>query len=216
MNPNPEGASPDERQDTESHFTRRDFAAMSGMAALGALLPMAPDLGKILYRFTPGVAANLVSEHNETLHGGGTKKTLVFEFNNLPPTGARSLQTTVFTRRPTSQGDVIEYDISFTPAVATGDGRFQLGNLHGRYEFVHGPVRGDVREDTVTISGVIGGLRYGPVTKKALRPLKSGGEFANMTSEQQLARALDLARQNGGMLPQGLPGMIRFLPSTGR
>jgi hypothetical protein len=205
--------------DMGASMSRREFAAMSGVLSLGALLPNVKWLDNL--PFAPGkFSARLVDQRVESLVEGGTRTTVVTEYDS--PAGLvhvqgyetrafQTRQTAIEVRQPTPTGDRVEYDISFDPPVPTADGKIQGRRVQMRCEFVHGERRGDVREDVaiVTVSG--DGVIEGTIRKRVLRPIAPpGGLLAHLTPEQRTQRFVELVNSHGGV-PHELPGAIQVI-----
>ncbi|HEX7049994.1 MAG TPA: hypothetical protein VF188_07240 [Longimicrobiales bacterium] len=201
-----EGEDPESGNVGSNGISRRRFAAYSAMAALGAFWPAGA-----LFAGPRAAKGTVLSEEKVPLEDGGTRWTTVVKLEDLPGTGASTVQNIVMTQRPTEGGDVIEYDITMTPAVATKDGHARVDRIHARYTFVHGPVKGDVREDTLTMSGTVAGVEFKTKTRKVLRPINGDAILPQFSTEQKLQLMLRLAGMRGGEMPHDIPGAIRFL-----
>lgn len=209
------------RQAGGLEVTRREFAALSGLALLGSLLPNVGSLGAQISN-SRGMQARLVDQHVERLSDGGTRTTTVIEYESpaglanlqgYPSKGYRSRQTCIEVKRPTSTGEVVEYDISFDPPVPTAVGT-RGRRVRMRGEVTHGHVRPDgTRVDTMVVTGSGDTVDVGgPTTLQLERPDKLPDSVTKLTPAQRLQRAVDLINQNGGMMPHAdLPGGMRVV-----
>jgi hypothetical protein len=182
-------------------LTRREFAGATGLALLNVVVP---DVS----RFLPGprdFSARVLKEERETLPAGGTRTDLVLE---LRFRGYNGQARGTMIRRSLPTGDVIEHDVEFSPPVPKGTGGVSR-HWHSRLEFEHGPLRGDFREDTLTLTGTVDGVQLGPIRHRVLRPLVH--PRAGWTSEQRLRWGLGLFRRYGMHLPRDLPGALQVL-----
>lgn len=201
--------------------SRREFARLTGVAALGALLP---GLGSIKWLPiavpSPKATARIVSEATETLQDGAVRYTAVVEYEHMIPPALGSLgwsgrQTNVMTKRLTKQGDVIEHEISYSPPLPTADGKITAEYARVRAEFVHGPIRGNRREDSLTYSieiGALGGATRGEAFKsRVLRPIDVAKELNRLSSQQQLQLAIDMFNKHGEIDHTSVPGTLRVI-----
>src|SRR5438105_634362 len=195
-------------------LTRREFAAFGGAAILASLLPLGcAEIGSgAIEPSKVPAAADLIREISEDLGNGVVRTTHVIAWKSIPPLGASTTQTVVRTVTPTALGEVMEYRISYDPSLPIAIGTHDTKEVVARYEFVHGPIRGDMREDTLIISGTIDGERAQGTTLRVLRPLRPGGALAELTPRQQLARAIELLNRHGH-LPKDSAGALRRIPT---
>lgn len=153
----------------------------------------------------------IVSDATEDLGGGVKRMTLVVAWRSLPPTGAATTQTMIRTVTPTPNGEVIEIDMGFDPAVRYAAGTGQSQRSHMCCEFTHGELKGEnLREDLLTISSEVDGVVTPKMTKRVLRPIRPTG-VAALSTREQFQLGLELLNKHG-TLPKGqLPGTLRIL-----
>lgn len=196
-----------------SFITRRAFAGLGSLALLGALLPsgLVPNLGPL--GGATGEAARLsgrvVSQKKEDLPDGGARTTTVIEINNTPGSGWSGHETVVRTDLRTANGDVVDYETSFSPAAMTMGNKANVGHIHVRMEFTHGHATAEGRQDTMTFSGEIDGKPFKTITRQVIRPSHPLPDFAGLTSEQQLQKALEIVNSGGSL--HELPGRMQIL-----
>ena len=196
----------------DSDLTRREFAALSGAALLAALLPLACGESTSQLPIGPNkmnANAELLRDLKEDLGNGATRTTQVIAWKSIPPLGVATTQTVISTRTPTATGEIIEYEMEFDPYLPIAIGTHNTKRLRARYEFTHGPVRGDMREDTLTISGDVDGQLSPRATKRVLRPLQPSG-LAALSAKDQLTRGLELLNKHGH-IPKEAPGTLRVV-----
>lgn len=193
----------------EGALTRREFARVSSLLALSTVFT-APHLPKGLFSLGGTARAKILSEHTEHLPNGGVRTTGVVELENVGTFSGR--MTATHTKQPTPDGDLIEISMATMPRLATYDGN-EMTTFVARYDFVHGPVNGDYREDAVTISAEFNGKPLGSRQHQMRRPLTSH-LAQGMTSEQQLALGMKLFEQHGGTWPDTLPGAAQITDPT--
>ena len=182
-------------------LTRREFAGATALAVLGVVVP---DVSRFMSG-PRGFSARVLEEATETLPAGGTRTALVLELRFSDYNGRA---TGNMIRRSLPTGDVIEYDVEFSPPVPKGTGGVSR-HWHSRLEFEHGPLRGDFREDTLTLTGTVDGVHVGPLRHWVLLPLIH--PRAGWTSEQRIRWGAELFRRYGMQLPKELPGALRVL-----
>lgn len=174
-------------------FSRREFAATS-LAAISMLAVGHPVLEAMRRAVKDGkITAELVSEHVETF-SDGARTIMVVEWAGLE--GYRGKQTTTVTKRATPEGEVIEYEMSFVPPLLAPRANKSVDTLHARYEFKHGEVTGDTREDTMTVSGVVGTDVLKPVTHRVRRPIQPSAATAKPSADL-LKDGLEMINQHG-------------------
>ncbi|HCX28309.1 MAG TPA: hypothetical protein DHU55_00825 [Blastocatellia bacterium] len=208
-----------DQEATRAGVSRRDFAKASSLVALATLFPSVTWLEAL--QPVAGLSARLISRSTEDLPNRGTRTTIVTEYDSpaglrsthgVVTQGFRTRQTTVETRTPTANGDVVEYDITFDPPVPTATGSGAGGRLHVRAEFVHGPTRpGGMREDTVTITQNGDTVQAGTTVHHVLRPISLPAAIAAMSPAQRLQYVVDKVNQNQGRIPSDLPATMQFL-----
>ena len=196
----------------DKDLTRREFAAVGGAALLAALLPLACGESTSQLPIGPNKVnanAELLRDLKEDLGNGATRTTQVIAWKSIPPLGVATTQTVISTRTPTATGEIIEYEMQFDPYLPIAIGTHNTKRIRARYEFTHGPIRGDMREDTLTVSGDVDGQLSPKATKKVLRPLQASG-LAALSTKDQLARGLELLNKHG-KIPKGGPGTLRVI-----
>jgi hypothetical protein len=197
-------------------LTRREFAALGGAAFLATLLPSlvscADGSGQVLPTFGGHKAAgDLLSDVTEDLGGGVTRQTTIVSWKSLPPRGLATTQKMIRTITPTPTGEVRDIEMSFDPALmwavtTTPPGKTK--SMQIRYEFVHGPMRGEnQREDILTISTTVDGVK-GPTARK--RVLRTLGYVPSGTPQERFQRGVELVNTHG-KIPDGRPGSMQIL-----
>ncbi len=178
------------------------------MAAFAAIAVGHPSLKSLMDIFSGDkLSAHLVSERTELLPDG-KRTSMVVQWNGLE--GYNGVQTTTMTKRGTPDGEIIEYVIGFEPALLAPMVNKTVDRIQAHYQFVHGEVSGDSREDTMIVSGIVGTDELKPVTHRVRRPLHSSA--ASRPSAELLKRGLDLIKQHGpgGVWPK-VPGANEVL-----
>lgn len=196
------------QSDANPTLSRRDFTGSLGIAALAAAFPNVSwlPLGREVH--TGKVSAEAVSYDSVTLEDGGTRVTAVVRYHNLPGEGASiagwtGQQRVVWTKRPTSQGDVIEVQLSMDPAIPTADGKLNVTTSTLRYEFIHGPTKGDLREDTMLIHEEWGGRVHRAKTT-VMRPINP----PKLSPAEQLRYFVEAKNDKRELAHNAIPGAL--------
>lgn len=192
-------------------LSRREFAATS-LAAIGVLAAGHPVFAAMTRAFEEGkVTAELVSERVEQL-ASGTRTEMIVNWSGLE--GYSGTQTTTVTKHATDGGEVIEYEMSFAPPLLAPRANKSVDRLHARYEFRHGDVVGDSREDTMIVSGVVGSDTLKPVTHRVRRAIRPSAP--SRPSTELLKEGLAMINEHGPgkswPRPQGANEVLDWRP----
>lgn len=206
-------------------MSRRQFAALSGLTVLASFLPIgcaetgsASGAGALASGRAAGpaavggpnlvrAAAELVRDTTEQLGNGVTRVTQVVDWSSLPPLGARTTQTVVKTTTPTSDGETVDVEVTFSPPLPIAIGTHETQRIVGRYQYIHGQVQGDMREDVVVITGMVDGEPAPLARKRVLRSLRQSPGDAR----EQLQHGIALLNRHGHVPAREIPGAMRMI-----
>jgi hypothetical protein len=196
-------------------LSRRDFAGVSA-AALFSLFAGGNGkesvFGSLMGAAAPQLGGEMVSHTTEHLAGGGTKATYETRLSNMPGAGWSGTMKSTFITQPTADGDFIEREISFGPTpLPTADGHAEVSRVRLRADFRHGPVKGNYREDTMTLAISIDDAACPTIVRQVERPLSETGPMDGLTPKEGIQRAIAMARENGGRLPHEKMGGMRII-----
>jgi hypothetical protein len=200
-----------------AEISRREFATLGGSFLLSSFLAGCVESAGShgIVSTTPKAAARLLSSLEEQLPDGSTRRTIVVAWDSLPPHGVSTVATNIETRTPTPTGDILQYEITFTPALAMATAGRSSSALKIRYEFTYGPVQegGEMRQDTVVMRSVIDGVATPPRTARVLRPVVPTHEFAQLSPRERLARAVEMFNTEGH-ISKDMPGAWRVVETS--
>jgi hypothetical protein len=197
-----------------AEISRREFAALGGSFLLSSLLAGCVETGGShgIVSTSPKAAARLLSALDEQLPDGSTRRTIVVAWDSLPPHGVSTVATNIETRTPTPTGEILQYEITFAPALAMATAGRSSSALTIRYEFTNGAVQegGETREDTVVMHSVIDGVATPSRTARVFRPVVPNHPFAQLAPRERLARAVEMFNAEG-RIPKDVPGAWRVV-----